>query len=281
MNVGTSFIAHAQSPEVVQPRQGALNHPARFSKAAAVCGTAFGEVRPNAHLPQGFSVGFGIVASIGLKAIGTMTRSSALAAYRRNRLHQGQQLRHIVGVRTRHREGQGDALRVREDMMFAPKFAPIRWIWPRFVPPKTARTDALSATVRDQSITSASFKYANKDSKISCHTPACCQACRRRQQVMPLPHPISWGRYSHGIPVRKTNRMPVNACRFGTLGRPLLLGGLSGGRMGSMSSQRLSGKIGRAITLLLCSPILGFGRRHPRCAEHVMKYNQHLVKYFC
>ena len=86
---------------------------------------------------------------------------------------------------------------------------------------------APSATARDQSITSASFNCANKASRTSCHTPACCQARRRHQQVMPLPHPIfSWGRYSQGIPVRNTNRMPVNTRRFAMVGRPLLLGGL-------------------------------------------------------
>ena len=39
VNIGASFIAHTQSPEVVQPRQGTLDHPARFTKAAAVCHT--------------------------------------------------------------------------------------------------------------------------------------------------------------------------------------------------------------------------------------------------
>ncbi len=46
-------------------------------------------------------------------------------------------------------------------------------------------------------------------------------------------------------------------------------------------SHKLSGKIGRAITLLLCSPIFGFGRRRPRRAEHVMNYCQRLVKNSC
>ncbi len=32
-------------------------------------------------------------------------------------------------------------------------------------------------------------------------TPACCQSRNRRQQVMPLPQPISWGSISQGIPV--------------------------------------------------------------------------------
>ncbi len=258
MNVGTFFIAHTKSPELVQPGKGALDDPARGSKAATVFGVAFGDDGLDVFGTQNFSMGLRIVAAVGLKAIGAMAGSSALAAHRGHRFHQWKELSHVVGVCARQREAKRDALRVREDVVFAPGFSPIRWIRPRFLPPKRARTDALSATARDQSSTSALFKCASNRSCMFCQMPACCQACRRRQQVIPLPQPISWGRYSQGIPVRKTNRMPVRACRLGTAGRPLLLGGLSGGRRGAIRSQSLSGKIGRAMPRLLRSP-LGFG----------------------
>jgi hypothetical protein len=42
----------------------------------------------------------------------------------------------------------------------------------------------------------------------------------RRQHVMPLPQPISWGSISQGMPLRRTKRMPVRAARSGTGGRP-------------------------------------------------------------
>lgn len=47
-----------------------------------------------------------------------------------------------------------------------------------------------------------------------------CQSRRRRQQVMPLPKPGSCGKSSHAIPVCSTNKMPFNAARSSTLGRP-------------------------------------------------------------
>ena len=50
---------------------------------------------------------------------------------------------------------------------------------------------------------------SSRDCHIFCQTPAACQSRRRRQQVVPLPPPISWGRYSHGIPLLSTNGMPV------------------------------------------------------------------------
>jgi hypothetical protein len=51
-------------------------------------------------------------------------------------------------------------------------------------------------------------------------TPASFQSRSRRQHVMPLPQPISWGSISQGMPLLKTKRMPVRAARSGTGGRP-------------------------------------------------------------
>ena len=41
------------------------------------------------------------------------------------------------------------------------------------------------------------------------------------QQVMPDPHPISWGRSSQGMPVLRTNRIPVRHFRSSIRGAPL------------------------------------------------------------
>ncbi len=54
---------------------------------------------------------------------------------------------------------------------------------------------------RDQSIWSAARKRARSTSCSSSHTPAACQSRRRRQQLIPLPQPISWGSRSHRKPV--------------------------------------------------------------------------------
>lgn len=280
MNIGAFFVSHAQSSELVKPRKCALDNPSRGAESTAVVDIAFGENGRDAFFTQGLAMRLGVVSTVGLNAVGALPRSPAFAANGRNSLNQRKKLGYIVSVGTGYREGQRDALRVREYMMFGACFAPIRRIGPRFLPPKTARTDALSATARDQSITSASLSLASSTSSTSSHRPAFCHACRRRQHVMPLPQPISLGKYSQPMPVRKMNRMPVSACRFGTAGRPLLLGGLSGGKIGSMSSQRLSGKIGRAMPRPPCSP-MGFGLRHPRCAEHVMENDHRFVNRFC
>jgi hypothetical protein len=79
---------------------------------------------------------------------------------------------------------------------------------PGLSPPK-ARTCELSIAARDQSVRSASFRFANSSSCSRCQTPASCHSRNRRQQVIPEPQTISRGRYSHGIPVRSTNKIPL------------------------------------------------------------------------
>src|ERR1700688_95491 len=62
---------------------------------------------------------------------------------------------------------------------------------------------------------------------------------------MPLPHPSSWGRSSHRMPVLSTNRMPISALRLSSGFRPGKRNrrGLGGGRRGSIRSQSSSGSI--------------------------------------
>ncbi|MBB3172871.1 hypothetical protein FHR90_000685 [Endobacter medicaginis] len=79
------------------------------------------------------------------------------------------------------------------------------------------------------------------------HTPASCQSRRRRQQVMPDPHPISSGSISHWMPVRRTNRIPLSAARSATRGLPPFGFGPAAGRRGSTIDQSASETRGDAI----------------------------------
>jgi hypothetical protein len=63
---------------------------------------------------------------------------------------------------------------------------------------------------------------SSKEKWISCQMPASCQSRNRRQQVMPEPQPSSCGSISQGIPLRRTNRIPVKQARSGKRGLPLL-----------------------------------------------------------
>jgi hypothetical protein len=110
-------------------------------------------------------------------------------------------------------------------------FAPIRGIGAGFRPPKTARTEQLSTTAALQSSASAKPSSSSSNFQMAPHTPATCQSRNRRQQVMPLPQPISLGRYSQGEPDFKMKMIPVRHWRSGTRGRPPLgLGAGAGSR---------------------------------------------------
>src|SRR5437660_2431368 len=104
-----------------------------------------------------------------------------------------------------------------------PSLGPLAWIRSRLAPPKTARNELPSTTARDHSISPQRASQSSKEKWISCQMPASCQSRNRRQQVMPELQPSSCGSISQGIPLRRTNRIPVRQARSGKRGLPTLL----------------------------------------------------------
>ena len=108
---------------------------------------------------------------------------------------------------------------------------------------------------RDQPIWSASPSRSSKVVCSRCHTSACCQSRKRRQHVMPEPQPISWGRYSQGMPVLSTTRMPARAARSGTRGRPdFSLSRRGGGSSGATTAHSSSLTRGLAMPPMRQAP---------------------------
>lgn len=112
-----------------------------------------------------------------------------------------------------------------------------------FGPRRAALTWEESITALDQSSFFADRSFFSSTTCNWSHTPASFHSARRRQQVMPEPKPSSWGRYSHWIPVCSTNRIPHNAWRSGTRGRPATSFGPGSGSNGSMSDHSSSDTI--------------------------------------
>src|SRR5215211_5052337 len=79
------------------------------------------------------------------------------------------------------------------------------------------------------------------------------------QQVMPEPHPISWGNIFQGIPLLRTNRMPVRAARSSMRGLPPLGLGGSSGSSGSITSH--SSSVRSSLAILSAYPLSSFVRR--------------------
>lgn len=161
-----------------------------------------------------------VISSVSVQFIGSLSWPPPFAFHRRYRLHQRESLGDIVGIGSSHYSGKRDSLSISDDMVFTPCLSSIGGVGSCEVPPKTALSEALSTTARLQSMRSACRNRSRSNRCRRSHTPPWCQSRSLRQQVIPLPQPISCGRSSHAIPVLRTKSMPVNVCRSGNLGRP-------------------------------------------------------------
>jgi len=228
----------------MQPGNGAFDDPAGDPQTTPMRHASPRQNGQDATRPQFSAVTIRVVGPIALNAFGAATRPADRAAHRRDGIQQRQQLGNVVAVGPRQRHSQWNAARIRHDVMFAAGPAFIGRIGPRLGPPFSARTLELSTIARDQSIRSAPRKRASSTACNCCHTPARCQARSRRQQVMPEPQPISWGKSSQAIPVLSTNRMPVSVFRSRSHFRPgnRRRRGLAAGNSGAIISQSSSSR---------------------------------------
>jgi len=216
MNSGKSFVSDSEATKPMQPSDGALNYPSGLAQAAAVFGSAPCNLRLDAPSLERCAMGVRVVTTICLDEVGFASRTSRLSRDRRNRLDQRQQLRDVVAIGLGQNDRERNAFRVREDVVLRTGTTAIGWVRSRFFPAPRARIEELSATARDRSSRSAPRSF---DSSTWCrrsHTLARCHASSRRQQVLPEPQPISLGNICHGIPERRTNRIPVSAARSET-----------------------------------------------------------------
>jgi hypothetical protein len=253
MDVVAAIITKLQMPVLMHPAFRPFHHPAVDAQAAAMLRSSFCQNRLRSSGSELPTMRFGVIATIALDSIESVTRSATLASNSGNGVHQRQQLRDVVTIRSSQRESHHRAaIAVHQQMMLRTALSPIYWIWACFFPPCIARTEAESTTARDQSILSAALSLSSSTWCNRRHTPATFQSRSRRQQVIPQPQPISCGRYSHGIPVFSTNTMPASTLRSSTGGRPPRLcrsrrRGCGVGSNGFMICHKSSVTSGRAI----------------------------------
>ena len=250
MNIVPLLVSHAQAPLVEQPVECGFDYVAVLPKTAAMRRVAFGYQGQDPTLTQGFADLFlRIVCSVRQHDFRTSTRSTARAFYGRDRVHQWNGQVGVVDIRRCMLDGQWRTSSISNQMAFRTVFPTVGGIGAGLCPPKSARVEQLSIAAVDQSMPSAFPSSFRNRCQIFSHTPAMCQSRNRRQQVIPEPQPISCGRSSHWMPVRKTNRIPVSAARSGTRGRPPLGFGRSGGRSGSIRFHSSSVSSGLAMIM--------------------------------
>jgi hypothetical protein len=201
MNVITFFVPYTQPSLIEQPIKRCFNHVAELPKAAAVFRIALGDQWIGLTLTQRFSNFFlSVIGAIRQHFVRTLGGTSTWLLDGRNSIHQSNGHFRIMNIGTGVLNSQRGTLAIHNQMTLRAIFAPISGIRACFRPPKRARTEQLSMAEMDQSIASAKPNSSNSVCHIFCQTPAACQSRKRRQHVMPLPQPISRGRYSRVCP---------------------------------------------------------------------------------
>jgi hypothetical protein len=238
VDAGATFVPHVKAAKLMEPRQRALDDPARPAEATPMRGPALRQLRLDAAAVEGVAVRLRIIAAVALHESRLPQRSTGAPAQCRNAIDERQQLGHVVAVRRREARDNRNPVGVGKNMMFRPGLTAIGRVRSSFFPPRNARSEALSTTARARSSWPRRRNSVSKTRWSRFHTPARCHRTSRRQQVLPDPQPISFGSICQGRPLRNTNRIPVKAARSGTRGRPIALNRRRGG-FGNRGSIRL------------------------------------------
>jgi len=237
-NVSTSFVANCQPAIAVQPSKRTFHYPSVLAQSVAALHSLTGYATLDASLAQRSPAPLVVVAFVCVQLVRPLTPSASLPlrfVSRLDRIYEFLKHLGVVSVGRGELYSEWYSLSVDHNMALRARFSFIRWIRAGLFAPLLAATDALSRLALDQSNLSAS---PNLSSNVWCnfsHTPACCQSRSLRQQVTPLPQPISGGSMCQGMPERSTKMMPLRTARSTTLGLPPLSLGASCGSSGSIS----------------------------------------------
>lgn len=134
MNGRQSFVTEAQSAELMQPCDGAFNHPARRPQSAAMARAALGDLTLDALIFERVTNRLTVISPISLHTTGLAQRTATLADDGCDPGQQRQQLGDIVAIGFGQNHIHRKALRVDEEVMFAAGLAAIGWVRSRFFP---------------------------------------------------------------------------------------------------------------------------------------------------
>jgi hypothetical protein len=243
VNIQAPLVSNDQSSELAEPGERALYNPSVPAQPLATLNTTAGYTRCNTSLPQSSSAPIKVVSFISVELDWPFPASSAKEPsllYGLDSVDQISKSIAVVDVGSRADYREWNSLPIYDDVALRAWFSFICRIRASAFAPFLARTVAESTAARDQSILPASPSLSNRTWCSFSHTPASCQSRNLRQQVMPLPQPISGGSIFHWIPDLSTKRIPVSAARSGTRGRPPLALTCWVGSNGSMSCHNAS-----------------------------------------
>ena len=134
VDIRPAFVTHPQPAELMQPGDGALDHPAGRAQTAAVFRIASRDMRADATDSERPPVGLRVIASVCLNQRGFASRPAPLSCNRRDALDQGQQLGHVMPVGFGEDHGQRNALGIGEEVVFRARLTAIGWVQSSFFP---------------------------------------------------------------------------------------------------------------------------------------------------
>jgi hypothetical protein len=244
MDIVSPLVTNREPAVFGDPRKRALHDPPVPSQFLRTLHTLSGYASGYAPLDGPFSQSlralFVVVGFVGMYLIGALPRSASRTLNRLDRVQKLLENHRIVDIGGSADHTERDARPLDYNMALRARLSLICGIRSGSLSPLLAGTLAESKEARSQSICFASPRRSKRTRCSFSHTPASCHSRKRRQQVTPLPQPISWGSISQGMPLFSTNRMPVRAARSSMRGLPPFGLGGSSGNSGSTISQSSS-----------------------------------------
>jgi len=241
MDVVSALVANREPAVLRKPGQRALHYPPVPTQllAAVYALSCYATLYPT--LSQGSFTLLVVVGFVGMQLLWTLPRSAPTRTldglYGVDEFFKNHR---VVDVCGRERYREWDTPSVRNKVALRALLSLICRIRSGFCAPLLAGMEAESSEARSHSIWSASPRRSSKSRCSFSHTPASCHSFRRLQQVIPEPQPISFGSISQGMPLLRTNTIPVRAARSSIRGLPPWGFGGPGGRSGSMVSHSSS-----------------------------------------
>jgi hypothetical protein len=117
VEIGASFVAGAEPFELVQPGEGALDHPAHLAQSGAVGDAASGDQGFDAALAQQAAVLVEVVAPVGVQPPGFAAGTSPKSPDRWDGVQQWQELGDVVPVAPGQRDGERGSVAVDDQVM--------------------------------------------------------------------------------------------------------------------------------------------------------------------
>ena len=152
MHVGALLVPHAKSAKLVEPGESSFDNPAPFPQSTAVFCISLCQEGPDPATPQTVADCLGIVSAIAYEAVGTPAWTSTFALQRRNSIDEYQGLLGVMAIGSGQMDCKRNSSAIADDMTLAAPLGSISGVTACLRTPKTARTEQLSTTARDQSI---------------------------------------------------------------------------------------------------------------------------------